>query len=88
MHVLENQSRLRSPYSGEAIIDKVICQNERCRVRFHGIYWSAEAVNRFPLYPNDVVKVVGRKGLVLLIKPFSDRIMKDRALRNDRVSSP
>jgi membrane protein implicated in regulation of membrane protease activity len=88
MYVLENQSRLRSPYSGKAIIDKVICQNERCRVKFHGIYWSAEAVNPFPLHQNDFVNVVGRKGLVLLIKPFSDRIIKDQALLDDRVSSP
>jgi membrane protein implicated in regulation of membrane protease activity len=72
VHISENQSRLRSLYSGEATIDKVICQNERCRIKFHGIYWSAQAVNSFPLHPNDLVKVVGRRGLVLLIKPFSD----------------
>lgn len=72
MYVLENQSKLRSTYSGEATIDKVTHQNERCRVKFYGVYWSAEAVNPFSFQPNDLVKVVGRKGLALLIKPFSD----------------
>lgn len=72
MRLLENQSRLKSTYSGEATIDEVIYKNERCRVKFYGVYWSAKAVNPFSFCPNDLVKVVGRKGLVLLIKPFSD----------------
>jgi len=70
MRLLENQSRLRSTYSGFAAVDEVVYQNKRCRVKFHGVYWSAEAVNPFSFYPNDLVKVVGRKGLFLLIKAF------------------
>lgn len=77
MPVLKNQSRLRSTYSGEATIDKVTRQNERCLVKFHGVYWSAEAVSPFFLHSNDLVKVVGRRGLVLLIKPFSARTIGD-----------
>lgn len=77
MRVLE-QSKLRSPYRGEAIVDQVTRQNECCRVKFRGVYWSAEAVSPFPLHPNDRVKVVGQKNLVLLIKPLSNRAMGDR----------
>jgi membrane protein implicated in regulation of membrane protease activity len=77
MHVLE-QSRLKSSYSGFATIDEAIRQNERCRVKFHGVHWSAEAVIPFSLHPDDLVRVVGRKNAVLLIEPFSNQVMGDR----------
>jgi membrane protein implicated in regulation of membrane protease activity len=65
-------ARTQQNYRGEAIVDKVTYKNKHCRVKFKGVYWTAEAVVPFPLHADDLVKVVGRKNVALLIQSFSD----------------
>ncbi|MGF1536891.1 MAG: NfeD family protein [Elainellaceae cyanobacterium] len=52
----------------EAIIDKVVSQGEKWRVKYQATTWFARCVREgMSLSPNDVVYVVGRKNLTLLI---------------------
>ncbi|MGF1512475.1 MAG: NfeD family protein [Elainellaceae cyanobacterium] len=52
----------------EAIIDKVVSQGEKWRVKYQATTWSARGVREgMSLCPDDIVYVVGRENLTLLI---------------------
>jgi len=52
----------------EAIIDKVVSQGERWRVKYQSTTWFARCVRQgINLTPDDIVYVVGRQNLTLLI---------------------
>jgi membrane protein implicated in regulation of membrane protease activity len=78
MALLEKQDQLRDAYKGEAIVYKVTQDNQRCRVRFNGIDWTAEAVAPFPLKTEIRVRVIGLGNSVLLIEPLPSPSMNDR----------
>ncbi len=52
----------------EAVVDKVISQGEKWRVKYQATTWAARCVREDTcLSPDDVVYVVGRQNLTLLI---------------------
>lgn len=57
---------------GEAVVVTVLRQGQEWRVRYQATYWHARAIRvNAKFQPHDRVEVVGRQGLVLLIKPVS-----------------
>lgn len=53
-------------------IAKVLKQGEEYRVRYTATSWSIQSETAVTLKPGDEVKVIGRKGNVLLIEPFQE----------------
>lgn len=54
----------------EGKVDKVIETGKIWRVRYLATYWAARSHQKIHLTAGDYIRVVGRKGLVLLIEPL------------------
>jgi membrane protein implicated in regulation of membrane protease activity len=70
MFINNSSNRIKSPYSGDAVIDRVVRKDELCRVKLDGVYWSAITVSPFALNSGDYVRVIGRQNCKLLIQEF------------------
>lgn len=55
----------------EAVINEVIQQKRAWRVEYQGSWWTAHSIEPMMLVPGDIVRVVGRKNIALIIKPFA-----------------
>ena len=53
----------------EGIVIGVVREGKEWVVRIHGVYWRARSYGTANFLPGEHIKVVGRKGIKLLIVP-------------------
>ncbi len=63
----KGRNNITTQTASEGVIDKVIHQGHKWRVRVHGVYWFAQSVKPAHFLPGDYVQVVGRQNMTLLI---------------------
>lgn len=68
MALRQNQTNSNN-MSGEGVIDKVIRQGHKWRVRTNGSYWFAQSTAPADFQPGDHVRIVGRRKTTLLVDP-------------------
>ncbi|MGF1497048.1 MAG: NfeD family protein [Elainellaceae cyanobacterium] len=66
------QNNIQSPYQGKGKVDKAIAPFSVGRVYFQASFWPAQLAEptcQTTLGSGEVVRVIGRDGLILLVMP-------------------
>lgn len=56
-------------FEDEAVVAEIVRQKELWRVEYQGSWWTARSIEPLFLVPGSIVRVVGRQGITLIIKP-------------------
>lgn len=67
---LRTEKNKQETHSATGTVDKVLIQKKLWRVKYEGTYWYGESDANFALNPGDRVRIVGRRNISLLVKPY------------------